>query len=212
MTSYDPLTYWTERTRKLLDTDNPALVHRDRSLEVDVKTADWLRAVLLSEELRLGHKPSILEVGCGFGRWSQILKSRYARYVGADIVADRVQVALDDYAADNVDFVVVAADGRWDVQAPADVVPVDVVMSITVLQHVDFDTTARLLQTMDRHLKPGGAALLAEWRMYDEPQQMLDARTHEAHMLPKSIPELRAVVPDLNWTGRQGRFILRKPE
>ena len=33
---------------------------------------------------------SILEVGCGYGRWSVALKGLYDHYTGVDIVVDRI--------------------------------------------------------------------------------------------------------------------------
>ena len=205
--SYEPLTYWTERTRKLLDTGNPALVHRDRSLDVDAATLGWLRAQLNERP----QKPTVLEVGCGFGRWAKLLRRSYSQYIGVDIVQARIDAALAAYDDIALDFMVVAADGTWDVQAPRGVIPVDVVMSITVLQHLNFDTTVRVLKSMSRHLKPGGLALLTEWRLFDKPQAELQ-QTHELHMFPKSIQALRVAVPEFSWSGRQGRFVLEKRE
>ena len=204
--TYEPLDYWTKRTRKLLDTDDPVLVHRDRSLQVDGATLNWLRLQLQ----QLDRHPRLLEVGCGFGRWAALLQGCYADYIGVDIVQARIDAAQAAYGDLALDFICVAPDGKWDIQAPDDVIPVDVVMSITVLQHVNFDTAVRLLQSMARHLKPGGLALLAEWRLFDEPRAAIEAREHELHMIPKSIPALREAVPEFTWEGRQGRFVLRK--
>jgi len=111
--------------------------------------------------LRLSRGTRVLDVGCGIGRWSRRLAARGAEVTGIDFsptmiaeagrlaalqgVAQRCRFSVQDLAA-------LDAAGRFDV-----------VLSVTVLQHIlDPRALRAAVQRMAAHLAHGGTLIVLE--------------------------------------------------
>jgi len=188
--------YWMDRTAKELRGESRSLA-KDQDLDkLGPQYIKWLRGRL--KEL---DKPSVLEVGCGFGRWSEALDGLYSRFVGGDIVPARIEYANKTYIRDDRAFHTLSPDGKWTLGEKF-----DVVVFITVIQHLPLDLAVELLKTARRHLKEGGRLILMEWRIFDDKDQFPAGAP--AHMISKLKTDLEAAVPDLGWSGSEGRFVL----
>lgn len=97
----------------------------------------------------------ILELGCGSGRWIPTLKSNGARVTGIDISEHAIAKAR--LLNPDVDFL--CADVTEYNFSPASY---DLVVSITVLQHLPYAEQLQVLAEIARTLRPSGRLLLME--------------------------------------------------
>jgi 2-polyprenyl-3-methyl-5-hydroxy-6-metoxy-1,4-benzoquinol methylase len=194
---------WHRRSLKALGGD-AALYDYDTRLLPDDPILKWLKQQLAGTSLR------ILEIGAGFGRWAVGLQGLYSSYTGVDVVLERVaHAAWLRGGLPNATFLYV--ENEWNLGCRF-----DVVLSVTVLQHLLMPQAAMLLRSIERHLVPGGVALLAEWRIMDDTLAAAEAAyaapTCPSHMIPKPLGMLMGFAPSLEWSGSNGQWLLRKTE
>lgn len=114
-------------------------------------------------------KVSLLDVGCGNGRFGLFLAShnRLARYVGVDFSATLLQKAQALLPA--------ATFRERDMTQPgflAGLEQVDVIACLAAMQHVPGHANRiRLLQEMAGRLLPDGRIFLANWQFMNSPRQ-----------------------------------------
>jgi len=111
--------------------------------------------------LRVRPGTSVLDVGCGVGRWSRELASRGARVTGIDLSPTMIAQAKERAAAQGVaercrflvqDLALLDAGQRFDL-----------VLGVTVLQHIlDPQALCNAMQRMVAHLTEGGRLVLLE--------------------------------------------------
>ncbi len=120
-----------------------------------------LQYLALRRALRLPPGTTVLEIGCGVGRWTRRLAVRGAVVTGIDLSHAMVMEARrrtrGDRLRGNCRFLVA------DVCAPAVAGRFDVVFGVTVLQHLlqpgQLDAA---VQSIKEHLAPSGRAILLE--------------------------------------------------
>lgn len=195
---------WKERSARALNSD-AELYDYDSRLLPDDPIYMWLKKKFIQQSTY----PNVLEIGCGFGRWAKALHAVCASYVGVDVVPARVDYTTKrlQYLSDT-EFRLVS--GEWDLGRKF-----DVVLSITVLQHLLIPEAAVELRAIERHLAPGGEALLAEWRIDDitlaEAERRYAVPGCPAHMIPKPLGMLKSYAPTLDWfEDGPGYWILRR--
>ncbi len=118
---------------------------------------DWMQRSAVDRCLRRAglsvREKSVLDLGCGRGRWLAFYAARGARVVGVDVSLDAVEAcrrrgyAVVPGSVDNLPF----ENGSFDW-----------VNSITVLQHIPPGSQARAVLEIQRVLRPGGHVLLLE--------------------------------------------------
>jgi SAM-dependent methyltransferase len=115
----------------------------------------------LAPWLRLPPGTSVLDVGCGVGRWSGLLAARGAVVSGVDLSPSMIEIAQRRVRAAGV-----ADRCRFLVQDLAQLElggQFDLVLAVTVLQHIlDPDRLHCALSRMAAHLKPAGRMVLLE--------------------------------------------------
>lgn len=102
----------------------------------------WLQRVLPSAS-------TAIDLGCGSGRWTDLLTGRYAEVRGVDVSPE--QIALAERANPAASFAVtdlMDADGRYDV-----------VLSVNALHYVK---DPAVLEHVRRLVAPGGTAVLID--------------------------------------------------
>jgi 2-polyprenyl-3-methyl-5-hydroxy-6-metoxy-1,4-benzoquinol methylase len=122
---------------------------------------DFLQRLALARFLRVRRGTTVLEIGCGVGRWSRRLAKEGATVTGIDLSHTMIGEAQRRARAEGLEercrFVVA------DACAPAVLGKFDMVFGVTVLQHLlereQFDAA---LQSIRTHLAPHGVAILLE--------------------------------------------------
>lgn len=105
----------------------------------------------LVEQVHAVRPGSILDVGCGDGRFLGLLGPSVPRRKGVDLSESAIRFARA--FVPDADFEVIAADRLDDT--------FDVVSAIEVLEHVPDDGVAGFLRTLAARCRPGGAVLLS---------------------------------------------------
>jgi len=160
--SQPPQAYWEARAQRfavegeglaaVCSYGMPAFYNRVIDLSQRLALAPWLR-------VRPG--TSVLDVGCGVGRWCRELARRGARVTGVDFSPTMIAEARRRAAARGV-----LARCRFLVQDLAHLdagEKFDLVLSVTVLQHVlDPQALRGALSRMAAHLARGGTLVLLE--------------------------------------------------
>jgi SAM-dependent methyltransferase len=118
--------------------------------------SEW-HATLLPRLRSFTPSPRVLEIACGFGRWSQYLIPRSEQYVGIDLAAAAVEGCRERFAGvANARFEV--TDGR-----SLDMVDdgsIDLAFSFDSLVHVESDVIEAYLSELKKKLAPQGVAFL----------------------------------------------------
>lgn len=134
---------------------------------------------------------SVLEFGCGVGRETTALASRFRRVVGVDISAAHLALARQAVARhhqSNVEFVQLAS-----IDAVGALPECDLLYSVIALQHNPPPVMLELLSQLFDGLRPGGYALFqlpTFWKGYSFSWQAQLARptslAMEKHVLPQA--------------------------
>jgi 2-polyprenyl-3-methyl-5-hydroxy-6-metoxy-1,4-benzoquinol methylase len=109
---------------------------------------------MLLDQLPITDGARALDVGCGAGRWCRLLAERGFRVHGIDLqqaLIDRNRSRYPNIAFDCVPI--------QEFSPPS---PLDLITTVTVIQHVPFDEQKRALAKMASILKPGGHVLSLE--------------------------------------------------
>ena len=166
--TYHPAAYWNARARKF----GPSYVGPEgdaiRSLEESVCFTAWLSD-------NLPDCDTLLDLGCGSGRLSAIMRIASDHYIGCDISEHGVLHARRLWP--DLDFRVMTPH-----RIPVATASVDVLVATVVLQHVPSEDWWPLCSEVQRVLAPRGAACIID-RCY--------RAGSAAHMFPRS-PEVMA--------------------
>ena len=101
--------------------------------------------------------PRILEIGCGFGRWTQFLKDQCDHLTALDLAENCIAACEERFAdATNITFVVNDGSSLEMIEDSS----IDFVFSFDSLVHVDQSTLDRYIAQLPRILTPAGAAFL----------------------------------------------------
>jgi 2-polyprenyl-3-methyl-5-hydroxy-6-metoxy-1,4-benzoquinol methylase len=160
-----------------LDPDNERVVYIK-------KIFDWFKG------------KSYLEVGCGFGRWSDILKDYYTNYTGVDPTKARIDYATKTYETSRAKFQHIGQD--WNLYENF-----DVIFSFAVIQHLTMPDTIWLLKCIVEHMHDDTKVILYEgrlgWFTEEEAEELYASEKCSNHMIYKPIGILEMEVPELKW-------------
>ena len=155
-------TYWERRAREFATRDRglPAVcsygmpAFYNRYIEICQR-----RALLPQLPASTNTAATVLDVGCGVGRWSLELAARGFKVTGVDLSPYMIELARNRAAQSGVAATFAVSDvvsmnlGRT----------FDVIVCVTVLQHILDPQLARVaLERLASHLSPGGQLILLE--------------------------------------------------
>lgn len=203
---YDNPSDFVNRTAKALSNKNGQLFLSDAGdVNPDNPALKWFHSELAACE----HKPTILEIGSGYGRWATALNGLYSSYVGVDITPERVAYAKANHESDIAKFHCI--DSNWSLGSTF-----DVIITINVIQHLTLPVATELVKKIEEHLIPGtGRALLYEaqlgWYSEKEAEEMYAQSNCPVHMIPKPIPLINSETPNLTWSDKGNlRYVVTK--
>ena len=191
---------WNTFRRTQLDSHTGTTISRDRLTRCLGGSLDVLRG------------KSVLEVGCGAGRFTELMLGAGARVFACDL-SSAVEANYANCGA-SPDYFVCQADARAVPAAPRSF---DFVVCLGVIQHTpDPEET---IAALARNVRPGGMLVIDH---YAHGYQMNAARTALRAALIRLPPKLaksaalalaRALLPlhRLSWSEKRGRWRLRRP-
>lgn len=139
------------------------------------RAIEWTQRRALAPHLDFPEGTTVLDLGCGVGRWSRASAHKGAQVVGVDLSPTMVDEARRRAEAEGV--------GERCAFQVGDLATLDLgrrfdrVLCVTVLQHiVSDDAREAAVRRIGKHLRPGGRAVLLEaaptrdWRGSDHAQ------------------------------------------
>ena len=147
-------TDWGERSKKgfLASGIDPADRKGHKNYYIDL-----LQKMALEEALELKGDEVVLDFGCGSGRISYWIAPRVKRVVGLEITPEMIELAEKNRTIENVEFMVY--DG---VHFPVIPFPVDVILSVGVLQTMKGELLKNALSGLANYLRKDGRIYLIE--------------------------------------------------
>ncbi|MBM3777536.1 MAG: class I SAM-dependent methyltransferase [Acidimicrobiia bacterium] len=151
---------WSIAARRYTVADNVALWNTyDWSLRGEEWThsEDWKRAIV--EHYIAPHVPTggtVLEIGPGGGRWTDIIRQRSSQVVVLDVSERALSICRERFAdASNIRYVL--GDGNG---IPLPDASVDAIWSFDVFVHINPVNTRAYVRDFQRVLRPGGYAVI----------------------------------------------------
>jgi len=135
----------------------------------------------------------ILEIGCGYGRWTQFLKDLGQDLTVVDL-AERCVAACQERFAASSHLHYAVTDGRSLKMIPD--ASVDLVFSFDSLVHADANALGGYISELPRILRPQGAAFLHHSNLGACPFYLWLERRQR---LAQRLKRLRLVEPHLHW-------------
>jgi ubiquinone/menaquinone biosynthesis C-methylase UbiE len=121
------------------------------------KSAEWKERII--QEFLVPHVPegaTVLEIGPGGGRWTELLQSRAGKLVVVDVAERAIALCRERFAdCSNIEYLV--GDGRT-IDVPDD--SIDVIWSFDVFVHINPLDAQTYFREFRRILRPGGHALI----------------------------------------------------
>jgi SAM-dependent methyltransferase len=159
---YVPAAYWEDRARLFAaEGEGLAAVCSYGMPEVYNRVIDWCQWLALRRWLEIPPRSTVLDVGCGVGRWSRRLAARGGWVTGVDLSSTMIAEAKRRAAREGL-------SGRCRFEAQ-DVIELDaggtfdLVLGVTVLQHIiDPSKLRSAVRRMADHVGPGGRMVLLE--------------------------------------------------
>lgn len=119
----------------------------------------WQTAALSDSQMAVGRwtGKTLLDIGCGWGRWTMASALSGFRSIGLDVHLDALAAArrVTNQMGVATDYVCSEAN-----HLPFLPSSIDVVCSYSVLQHLEKATVTQVIHEIFRVLKPGGLCLI----------------------------------------------------
>jgi SAM-dependent methyltransferase len=154
--------YWEDRARRFAaEGDGLAAVCAYGMPGFYNRAIHFTQRLALAPWLRVDAGTRVLDVGCGVGRWSRLLAARGAEVTGVDLSPTMIGEARRRAAAAGLE-----GRCRFLVQDSAALDaggPFDLVLGVTVLQHIlDPHALRSAVERIARHVAPMGRIVLLE--------------------------------------------------
>jgi len=125
---------------------------------------DLLQKMALKEVVELKGDEVVLDFGCGSGRFSYWIAPKVKKVVGLEITPEMINLAEKNRTMENVEFMVY--DGA---HFPVIPYPVDLILSVGVLQTMKGDILKDTLSSLAQYLKKDGRGYFIE-QVSDNPK------------------------------------------
>jgi SAM-dependent methyltransferase len=146
---------WHERAgyRDLRSVIDPADVNGNKNRYIDL-----LQKLALARSFAIGRKDTVLDFGCGIGRFTDWLERRAGAIIGIDSDSEMIAVARELHPQSRCQWMTYSGQ-----RLPLEAQSIDRILSVWVLQHVlDDDNLRQLIADFVRVLRPGGSVAMIE--------------------------------------------------
>lgn len=119
---------------------------------------DILHKLALSKHIDNIKSDIVLDLGCGTGRFLNMLAQKAKFLIGIEITEEMLKIALSEVRYPNVDFILF--DG---INLPVEDRKIDLIVTVGVMQHINNNSVfQKIISELKRCLKPGGRILSIE--------------------------------------------------
>lgn len=155
MNDYDPKTYWNAKAKSAKG-DHTLASCGNNEYENQCMHQAQLHALttVIDQQIDIKDK-TILDFGCGSGRWVEFFCNLGAKYIGVDISEEMIELSKSRYPDNS--FITLK-----DHKIPLETDSCDFVFSIAVIHHNRPAQQEEMLGEIARILKPGGYLFLFE--------------------------------------------------
>ncbi len=125
----------------------------------------WPETVVLFDYIKKGGR--VLDLGCGNGRFVNIIKEKGGEYFGTDVSEKLIETAKKLYPNEKFQTI-------EPLKLPFSNGYFDIIYSIAVFHHIPSkDFRIEFLKEANRVLKPGGFLILTVWKPKDKEEQQI---------------------------------------
>ena len=152
---------WTQRAGKgfLASGIDPADRRGHKNYYIDLT-----QKMALDEVLELEGDEVVMDFGCGSGRFCYWIAPRIRQVVGLEVTPEMIELAKRNRTAKNVEFMLY--DG---VHFPVLPYSFDIILSVSVLQHMEIEKLKKTLFELAQYLRGDGKVCLIE-QVSDNPK------------------------------------------
>ena len=151
--------FWDDRAKKFQNTPSTTLSISAHDEEYK-KYKDVLQRRAVFKLLKLDKTMTVLDVGCGVGRWSFLVAPQVKKVYATDISNEMVKIAKDiqkEKKIENIEFLQAKVE-----KLPVKDAQIDAAISITVLQHVKDEDIDFAINELARVCKSGSKVCILE--------------------------------------------------
>jgi SAM-dependent methyltransferase len=153
--------FFEQRARKYND-DAPysSVLYQDNRPEIAIER-DLFEKTLIKPLLNVGPESRVLDIGCGIGRWAEVLAGTVDSYTGLDVSPGLVKIAKKRLSRPNVEFVIASAEEirRSDVAKRG---PFDLVVMSGIMIYLNDDALNACLKDLATLVVAGGQIYMRE--------------------------------------------------
>ncbi|GEM_PF-1334256 len=154
-----PISFWDERAKKFAKNPSSTLSVSAHD-EIHKKYKDVLQKKTVFGLMRLSKKDIVLDAGCAVGRWAFAIAPKVKKVYGIDVSGKMISIAKKIAMENKVRNVEFKKSGVE--KLPFKNGFFDVVLSVTVLQHVPPKSRGKAVAELARVCKNGGTACILE--------------------------------------------------
>jgi len=155
MMHYDPNSYWDERCKTVGHTGyaNPIIYAYDQPLRIRA-----VQKIISELKISMDKKLKILDIGCGVGDFTIMFAKKGAEVYGIDISKEAINIAKE--RASNLNNAIFMVGKVETMNFPDETI--DLILSVTVLQHIPDNAFPLAVKNIVRCLKNDGYLIIFE--------------------------------------------------